>query len=122
MSFHFPVSKQSEDFGRFTSIAFHRNQLFEPLWASFDFYEIISGAVNQENQRVCDGKVEGHTEFIHILNPKWCNAALQNPIHISNGNSVIRHRNALIFCTFQTILHFPFIQSTATTMDDERIW
>lgn len=40
-------------FSQFCEYSLFKNQLFEPLVASFDFWIAISDGAKQENQRIC---------------------------------------------------------------------
>ena len=58
--------------------------------------------------------------FLHDIR-EWLEAPVQDSIHIGDGDAVVCHWNLLILCTFQTILHLPLAECTATAMDDQSI-
>ena len=60
--------------------------------------------------------------FLHISDfSKRLQASLQYPVHVSNKDAVIRHRNFLIPGAAQPVLHFPFIEHAPAAVDDETV-
>ena len=49
------------------------------------------------------------------------NAALQDTVHIGNGNAIVRHRYILVDGAFIAVDDFSFIEHTGTTVDNELI-
>ena len=50
-----------------------------------------------------------------------CCGTLQNSMHVSDGDTVIRHRNFLIAGAFLAVSHLTLVEHAAAAMDDETI-
>lgn len=47
--------------------------------------------------------------------------ALQNAVHIGDGDAVISHRDILLSSTFVAVQHLAFVQHAGAAMDDESV-
>lgn len=47
---------------------------------------------------------------------------IQDSLHMSDSDSIVRDRNILILCALQAVLHFPLVEGTSSAVDDQFVF